>query len=337
MNISAATRHFQLKPMVKDLGVLPGGFPAGLFYATAVLVGDWVCISGRYDMPLQTEGRSLTRVFLVNVSTGQAITRQIPGPHAFGQVAVLYDDSIYFYGGYQDVQFAGSKLSRFDFALHEFEPCIVRGEKPENYQYCCSGLVQHSGLWVVFGGSDRRSALRNDLFTLDLRERAWRKPMAKGDAPAPRYAAGHCMDNVESRFYIYSGVGQHGMLNDMFMLHWPKLGRPVWSEVATHPTLSRTVNSHSMTKVGGKLLIYGGEAGHAEPPCLVFETRTRQWFQVTQKDGGDVQDEVKPEEVYTIDGELSRSYAHCAVATHRGILLIGGSAAEWRFIAPRDR
>ncbi|KAL8137506.1 hypothetical protein V2J09_003507 [Rumex salicifolius] len=121
-----------------------------------------------------------------------------------------------------------------------------------NYSACAAG-----SRLVLFGGEGANMQPMDDTFVLNLdaEDPEWRR-IAVASSPPGRW--GHTLSCLNgSWLVVFGGYGQHGLLNDVFVLDLDAK-QPTWKEVyGGAPPIPRSWHS-SCTVEGSKLVVSGG-------------------------------------------------------------------------------
>lgn len=139
-------------------------------------------------------------------------------------------------------------------------------------------------LLVVFGGTasseggsftyfDDVWALDTDTATSPLLN--WTSVSATGSSkPSARY--GHAATVVGTRVYVFGGRGERGaVFNDLWALD---VNTWAWSRLPSSSAPPSPRFGHSLTAVGGRLVVFGGWDGHrANGEIWVFDEGTLSW------------------------------------------------------------
>ena len=112
---------------------------------------------------------------------------------------------------------ASADLHKLDLFTMHWELLDTSGEGPTDKP---EALIGHSVSWIdpyliVFGGGDGRRP-SNDLNTLHLTQRTWKRINTEGAPPAPR--VGHSSTQLESHMYIIGGFSKGKYFHDVHVL-----------------------------------------------------------------------------------------------------------------------
>lgn len=176
-------------------------------------------------------------------------TFEQPCPELARHSAVLYNDSMYLFGGmHLGEESANTHILSLENRSWTQKPADSPGLPPGMDSH--SG-VEHRGAMVVFGGyvGGTRSNLT---FALDLQRMQWQKPHITGALPCPR--AGHTAVTYQDWMYVYGGASDDGKLGDLWRL---SLSTWQWEQVAV-TTQPESRSGHSAIVFRDTMVVFGG-------------------------------------------------------------------------------
>jgi N-acetylneuraminic acid mutarotase len=145
----------------------------------------------------------------------QAVVRQIHSPPSprHSHAAVVYNDSMYVFGGYDGSY--RSDFHEFDFIHLSWRPVFGSGRSPRA-RYRSTACV-HGDTMILFGGHDGTRHLA-DVHTFDFESQVWSLLMTDGVPPLPRDS--HVSVVYKDSMYIFGGSTGSAM-NDLHELAFP--------------------------------------------------------------------------------------------------------------------
>lgn len=185
-----------------------GYVPCETICATSVIYRDKMYVFGGTDFYVPC---NQMRVLNLKTFEWNRICTVNPPSERYSHSAVVYKDTMFVFAGCgkNGKEIQDSDFYCFDF-INNLWWCIpIRGEIPRNR--CGHTAVCNGHQMVVFGGCDHSGLYASDCYTVDLRTLKWKSFASIGSPPGPcRY---HCAVIVESRMYIFFGLGKEDSLN----------------------------------------------------------------------------------------------------------------------------
>lgn len=138
--------------------------------------------------------------------------------------ATVFQDSMYIYGGYQDLRGSTSELWAFHFASETWhlvsQGGAVDGAPPRHRH---SAILHDNAVWIFGGMTDLQE--RSDFWRFDFVSRRWRPVKSK---PGPGCIHSHCAVKFLSVMIVFGGERDGQVLNEMWRFHfatefWEKL------------------------------------------------------------------------------------------------------------------
>ncbi|KAG1361355.1 acyl-CoA-binding domain-containing protein 4 [Cocos nucifera] len=197
------------------------------------------------------------------------ITSEETFPASAGHSLVKWENKLLIVTGYSKEPLDTVTVLSIDLETHYYSVVPTNGKIPTARGGQSVTLV--GSKLVMFGGEDRRRRLLNDLHILDLKTMTWDIVEAKKTYPAPRFdhiAAVH----ADQYLLIFGGSSHSTCFNDLHLLDLHSkcvgfLGRILSIDLETHyysvvPTNGKIPTARggqSVTLVGSKLVMFGGE------------------------------------------------------------------------------
>jgi hypothetical protein len=126
--------------------------------------------------------------------------------------AVVYDDRIYYFGGYGYHEGYTSLIHCFDPSTGVFEVVEASGEVP--VPRSAHSAVVYKDCMYVFAGWDSDFS-RNDLYCFHFESKSWKQIPHKGVEPPP--VRSHCAVVHEDCMYVFGGFGDDKHPTEMFV------------------------------------------------------------------------------------------------------------------------
>ena len=140
-----------------------------------------------------------------------------------------------------------------------------------------------NGLMVVFGGSDG-SALRNDIWALNLATLHWAELSPAGDPPPPRRKHSAAFYDEANNMLLFGGLGSGGFLNDLWCLRLPP-NTLEWIHIdpTNGPPAARAGHTAILSYVEHPMIVLGGRGmgsltGETQ---WLYDPSTVSWSQFT--------------------------------------------------------
>nr|CAH0110257.1 unnamed protein product [Daphnia galeata] len=151
-----------------------------------------------------------------------------------GHTAVVYEDRMLVYGGYQDMRGSLGELWEFSFNSHSWKMIhSSRAKKSSEViphgRHSHTAVVFDQGMWVYGGMTDL--AERSDLWRLDLVTMQWSSVKCKPLGPGPLH--GHSAVRVRSHMLVVGGEKQGNLSDEVWRFHF---STETWERLETkHP------------------------------------------------------------------------------------------------------
>ncbi|KAH3732847.1 cell division cycle protein 42-like [Pelomyxa schiedti] len=122
----------------------------------------------------------------------------------YGHSAVLFNETIFIFGGYDCNGMARHDVYAFSTQSKSWVTVVVRGEIPPRYFH---SACEFKGSMYVFGGlsANTRDPVDNHLWQLNLETLQWSAITVTGDVPASRWASSHAIDDGCGQFIVFGG------------------------------------------------------------------------------------------------------------------------------------
>jgi len=140
-----------------------------------------------------------------------------------GHTAVVFQDSMYIYGGYQDLKGSTAELWAFHFPSATWHLVSQGGavDCPPRHRH--SAVLHDSAMWVFGGMNDLQE--RSDFWKFDFVSRSWRPVKSK---PGPGCLHSHTAVKFLNVMILFGGEQEGQTLNDLWRFHfatefWEKL------------------------------------------------------------------------------------------------------------------
>jgi hypothetical protein len=230
---------------------------------------------------------------------------------------VVYDDSLYLYGGCEG---GGSAEEAYFSDLNVFDPnekkwsnVRVGGEVPAGRENHACGVVEDKML--LYGGNSV-AGLSDEIFTFCFAGNVWSRHTPKGLSPGKRESCGCCV--LGTSMYLFGGNingdrrRSHDICSDDFFTLSLVQGDIICEKVKTIGPIPCARESHSLTAIDDHTLaLYGGERdGTMLQDLWVFYLDCCCWVQVNTQ------------------ASLPVRMAHSAAAYNGKLLLFGGMGSD---------
>lgn len=168
----------------------------------------------------------------------------------FGQSAVLWQGSLYVFGGYDQHGFCCDGLHAFQFARNAwFKELKTTGKARERYHHTA---VVYGRCMYIFGGRSDNEAL-DDLLEYHFDARSWTVIATTGTPPSKRWGHSACV--LGDKMFVFGGCDGQSCFGD---LHEYDFGTRRWSLVDV-PHCPSPRYFHMMIVSADRMYILGGK------------------------------------------------------------------------------
>ena len=226
------------------------------------------------------------------VSTGQ------PPPPRYHHSAVVFQNSMFIFGGYTTGDISSNSNLRNKNDLYEYRFTTsqwidwsdkITGTLPPARSAHGAAIYQNK-LWI-FAGYDGNARL-NDMWAIDLTSSTpqWEKIDQSGDSPPT--CCNFPVAVVGDSMYVFSGQSGAKITNNMYEF---KFLEESWSRIPTEHLLKGDTSppqrryGHSMVAYGQQLYVFGGAAdGILDNEVHCFDVESRCWSIIQPAEGSQV-------------------------------------------------
>jgi N-acetylneuraminic acid mutarotase len=117
----------------------------------------------------------------------------------YGHTAVLWQDNMYVYGGYDNEGFCDNNMYTLDLVTNHWLPKHQLPTIPERFHHT-SELFPDTGLLLIIGGCNHKKQALKSVFEINLNNYTVREC-----SPLPEARFGHCSYNTFGNIYIAGG------------------------------------------------------------------------------------------------------------------------------------
>jgi hypothetical protein len=193
--------------------------------------------------------------------------------------AVVYENSMYVYGGYDDSSNSNATTFVLDIPSLAWTLIGPEGELPPALDSHSAVLYSDgSATWMyTFGGFDLGSR-SNSVYALNLTTRRWRVVSTSGQAPKPR--SSHSTVVYEHDMYVFGGTNNDSVkLDDLWRLD---LTTSAWTLVQVTGCVPSPRSGHTATLTMGLMLVFAGSVDSTieTNDMFVFNFTTKAWAQI---------------------------------------------------------
>lgn len=204
----------------------------------------------------------------------------------YGHAVVTHNNSIYLWGGRNDVQGSCNKMWRFDGSRNIWNLLKTTGDEP-------SGRDGHSmTIWndkiVIFAGFDSEiECYSNETHFFDISSSSWTRVLTNGIAA--RWRDFHTAAEVGNRLYVFGGradiFGQLQSNQDYYCnkLKYLDLLTLHWHEVQNTSAEPPGRRSHACFVYKNKMFIFGGYNAREQKhynDMWCFDTKAGKWTEL---------------------------------------------------------
>jgi len=182
-----------------------------------------------------------------NIWEKERTVRGSQGPSSLrGHTATIYNDSMYIFGGYQDLKGSTSDVWMFHFPSKSWH--LVFRAKPSagpifipTPRHNHSTVLHDSSIWV-YGGLDNLQPT-SEFIRFDLEWQTWHK-IKKGSGPAPEALHSHLAAKLKNNMILIGGTKDGQLSRNIWIFHF---ATSLWEMV--DPGLSPILVRHNMAGV----------------------------------------------------------------------------------------
>lgn len=254
--------RFDIKENSWGRVVTTGNPPAPRYHHSAVVYANSMFVFGGYtgDIYSNSNLRNKNDLFEYRFNTGQWIEWQVSGGTPVARSAhgaVVYKSSMWIFAGYD----GNARLNdMWNVCLSDPTPFWYEvqqiGKRPPT---CCNFpvAVAKDSMYVFSGQSGAK--ITNDLFQFNFPEKKWTRivteHLLKGTPPPPSRRYGHTMVAHDTHLYVFGGVADNNLPNDLF---WYDLETKTWDVIqATGDVLTGRLFHHADI-IDNRMYVFGG-------------------------------------------------------------------------------
>lgn len=173
-------------------------------------------------------------------------------PHVTEHSAVLYKDSMYYFGGCKDHGYIDA-LARFDLRTGEVEHLYTSLDRPAPRS--AHSAVMHKDHMYIFGGWNGQYTF-GDFCKYSFEQNRWRQVKFTGAPPSKRRA--HSAVVLKDNMYIFGGYDGVSAPSDFNMLHKYNFDSEEWTIVPLTGDIPCGRSRCTLTGYDKKLYLIGG-------------------------------------------------------------------------------
>jgi len=140
-----------------------------------------------------------------------------------GHSAVIFQDCMYIYGGYQDLRGSTSELWAFHLPSSTWHLVSQGGAADCPPKHHHSAVVHNQAMWVFGGMSDLQE--RSDCWKFDFVSRCWHPVRSK---PGPGFLHSHSAVKLQGWMVLFGGEREGQTVNEVWRFHF---GLESWERV----------------------------------------------------------------------------------------------------------
>eukprot|EP00090_Calanus_glacialis_P001090 TRINITY_DN10771_c0_g1_i2.p1 TRINITY_DN10771_c0_g1~~TRINITY_DN10771_c0_g1_i2.p1 ORF type:complete len:674 (-),score=159.36 TRINITY_DN10771_c0_g1_i2:91-2112(-) len=144
-----------------------------------------------------------------------------------GHTAVVFQDSMYIYGGYQDLRGSTSELWAFHFPSKTWHLVSQGGAADCPPRHHHSAVLHDSSMWIFGGMSDLQET--SDCWKFDLVSRCWHPVRSK---PGPGCLHSHTAVKLLNQMVLFGGEKEGQTVNEIWRFHF---ATECWEKVPSIP------------------------------------------------------------------------------------------------------
>ncbi|XP_066280892.1 leucine-zipper-like transcriptional regulator 1 [Branchiostoma lanceolatum] len=226
----------------------------------------------------------LLRFDVKDCSWGRAFTTGSPPPPRYHHSAVVFNGSMFVFGGYTGDIYSNSNLRNkndlfeYKFATGQWVEWHVDGRLPPARS--AHGASIYEGSMWIFAGYDGNTRL-NDMWTISLtgETRQWEEVHQQGECPPTccNFPVAVARDSM----FVFSGQSGAKITNSLFQFHFKE---KKWERIPTEhllrgcPPPPQRRYGHTMVAFDRHLYVFGGAADNTLPNELhCFDLDTQTW------------------------------------------------------------
>lgn len=136
----------------------------------------------------------------------------IPPSARDSHTAVLFEESVYIYGGSGGISKQSDEFYRFELATNRWKRITAEGNRPPGREGHTACIV-HDKYMVVYGGWESNQDVLTDTYVYDFENNKWSLVIKKsGPVPKPRESQAACA--IGEFIYIFGGQGNDIEIDD---------------------------------------------------------------------------------------------------------------------------
>eukprot|EP00058_Branchiostoma_floridae_P024575 XP_002610065.1 hypothetical protein BRAFLDRAFT_125683 [Branchiostoma floridae] len=226
----------------------------------------------------------LLRFDVKDCSWGRAFTTGSPPPPRYHHSAVVFNGSMFVFGGYTGDIYSNSNLRNkndlfeYKFATGQWVEWHIDGRLPPARS--AHGASIYEGSMWIFAGYDGNTRL-NDMWTISLtgETRQWEEVHQQGECPPTccNFPVAVARDSM----FVFSGQSGAKITNSLFQFHFKE---KKWERIPTEhllrgcPPPPQRRYGHTMVAFDRHLYVFGGAADNTLPNELhCFDLDTQTW------------------------------------------------------------
>ena len=194
-------------------------------------------------------------------------------------VAVVYNRSIYIFGGYDGFNRIND-FYEYNVDSGSWQEVIFGGkEGPPTPRHSHSAVVYEDSLYV-FGGYDGN--YKNDFYRFNFTKNQWNRIKSNDEIwPTPRYRTSWTV--IEDKMYMFGGHDGQQQLNDFYYYNFKKMK---WNLINYSKTFEPSPrDSHILAHSDDSILLFGGSSGWAKSDFYQFKINEGEWKLIKHDDG----------------------------------------------------
>uniref|UniRef100_A0A7M5V676 BTB domain-containing protein n=1 Tax=Clytia hemisphaerica TaxID=252671 RepID=A0A7M5V676_9CNID len=254
--------RFDIKENTWGRVVTTGTPPAPRYHHSAVVYANSMFVFGGYtgDIYSNSNLRNKNDLFEYRFNTGQWIEWQVNGKKPVARSAhgaVVYKSSVWIFAGYDgNARLNDMWMVGLTDPVPFWTEVTQLGKRPPT---CCNFpvAVARDSMYVFSGQSGAK--ITNDLFLFNFPERKWTRivteHLLKGTHPPPSRRYGHTMVAHDTHVYVFGGVADNNLPNDLF---WYDLDTKTWDVITTTGDIPSGRLFHHADIIDNKMYIFGG-------------------------------------------------------------------------------
>eukprot|EP00002_Diphylleia_rotans_P040670 TRINITY_DN9704_c0_g1_i4.p1 TRINITY_DN9704_c0_g1~~TRINITY_DN9704_c0_g1_i4.p1 ORF type:complete len:629 (-),score=92.08 TRINITY_DN9704_c0_g1_i4:240-2126(-) len=198
-------------------------------------------------------------------------------PPRHSHTAVVFQDSIYIYGGITTRSCILSDIYTYSIKRNQWIEKKANGEVPKP-RWGHSAVVIGDRMYI-FGGLSNNGEYLNDIFSYTFDTSTWNQvEVHQGQLPHPRHfhtcvAHGTC-------FYIFGGYGATGVSNDFWEFD---VATSVWKMIPSTSNTPSHRRGHTAVKHGNSMYLFGGREQKMLKDVHKYDFVQRSWRELSPR------------------------------------------------------